>query len=118
MYGCVFGSTSGFTRSETGARLPSEPATALRRSSSGTDSTLKHLTPASSARRISSALLATPENTTCSALPPAASTRASSPPETMSKPAPSRANTFSTPRLLFAFTATWSDARRPSQALA
>ena len=47
------------------------------------------------------------------ALPPAASTRASSPDETMSKPAPSRANTFSTARLLLAFTATWTVARRP-----
>ena len=31
MYGCVFGSTSGFTRKLTGARLPCAPATASRR---------------------------------------------------------------------------------------
>ncbi len=86
---------------------PSPSPLRSARASSGIDSTLKHLTPASSASRISAAVLPTPENTVFSALPPAASTRASSPPETMSKPAPSRANTFSTARLLFALTATW-----------
>lgn len=89
MYGCVLASTSGLMRSDTGAALPIEPATSFRRCSSGMDSTLKQATPASSAKRISSALLPTPENTTFDAGAPAASTRLSSPDETMSKPAPS-----------------------------
>ena len=49
--------------------------------------------------------LPTPENTTLAGSPPAASTRASSPPETMSKPLPRRANRSSTARFEFALTA-------------
>ena len=49
--------------------------------------------------------LATPENTTLAGSPPAASTRASSPPDTMSKPLPSRAKSPSTARFGFAFIA-------------
>ena len=105
MYGCVFGSTSGFTRNETGAVLPSRPATRFSVSSSAADSTLKHRMPAVSAASISASVLPTPENTTFAGSPPAASTRASSPPETMSKPLPRRAKTFSTARLEFAFIA-------------
>jgi len=40
-----FRSTSGLTRKLTGARLPISPATLLRRSSSLSDSTLKHRMP-------------------------------------------------------------------------
>ena len=58
----------------------------------------------SSASWISASVLPTPENSVLRASPPAASTRASSPPETMSKPAPSRASSASTARLEFAFT--------------
>ena len=105
MYGCVFGSTSGFTRNDTGAVRPVRTATADSRSSSDADSTLKHRMPASSAASISASVLPTPENTTFAGSPPAARTRASSPPETMSKPLPSRASRSSTARLEFAFIA-------------
>ena len=57
-------------------------------SSSPTLSTLKHSTPASSARAISARVLPTPEKTIRAGSPPAARTRSSSPPETMSKPQP------------------------------
>src|SRR5438552_4941460 len=60
-YGCVLGSTSGLMRKDTGAILPMLCATAASRASSPSDSTLKHRTPASSARRISATLLPTPE---------------------------------------------------------
>jgi hypothetical protein len=69
------------------------------------DSTLKQWMPASSAARISSRALPTPEKTILSALPPAASTRASSPPETMSKPAPRSAKSLRMARLEFALIA-------------
>src|SRR3546814_16241444 len=71
--------------------------------SSDLDSTLKHLTPASSAARISHACLPTPENTTLAGSAPIARTRASSPPETISKPAPRFLNSFRTAWLAFAF---------------
>ena len=63
MYGCVFGSTSGFTRNDTGATRPTRPATAFSVSSSAADSTLKHRMPAASAASISASVLPTPENT-------------------------------------------------------
>ena len=75
------------------------------RSSSSALSTLKHLMPAASAATISASDLPTPEKITRSALPPAASTRASSPPETMSKPAPWRASTSRIASVELAFTA-------------
>ena len=49
-------------------------------------------------------------------VPPAATTRFSSPPETMSNPAPSRAKTFSTARLELAFTAKHTKAETPDSA--
>ena len=58
MYGCVFGSTSGFTRNETGARCAGSAATRSMRSSSLPDSTLKQRMPAASAWRISACALA------------------------------------------------------------
>ena len=61
--------------------------------------------PTSNARRISVAVLPTPENTILLASPPAASTRSSSPPETISKPDPIFAKTFNTAKFEFAFTA-------------
>ena len=69
------------------------------------DSTLKQAMPSVSARSISVSVLPSPENTTLAGSPPAASTRSSSPPETMSKPAPSRASTLSTAMLELALTA-------------
>ena len=75
------------------------------RCNSASDSTLKHLMPTSRAYSISASVLPTPENTTLLASPPASSTRASSPPETISKPEPSLAITFNTAKLEFAFTA-------------
>ena len=60
--------------------------------------------PARNASTISLSVLPTPENSTLRGSPPAASTRASSPPETMSKPAPSCAISASTARFEFAFT--------------
>ena len=53
--------------------------------------------PAASACRISCFVLPTPEKITLAGSAPAASTRASSPPETMSKPQPAAAKTRSTP---------------------
>ena len=105
MYGCVPASTSGFMRRLTRAVRPTAVATRDRRRSSLADSTLKHRMSCSSASRMSASLLPTPENTTLRGSPPAAITRASSPPDTMSKPLPSRANTSSTARLEFAFIA-------------
>ena len=61
--------------------------------------------PASSAMAISSRLLATPANTIRSGGTPAASARCSSPPETISAPAPASARVLITARLLFALTA-------------
>ena len=61
--------------------------------------------PASSAIRSSGAVLPTPENRILSGEMPAASARFSSPPETTSAPAPSRANVFSTDWLELAFIA-------------
>ena len=73
--------------------------------SSETDSTLKQRIPTSSARIISSRDFATPEKTTFDASPPAASTRSSSPCETISKPEPSFAMMFNTPIFEQDFTA-------------
>jgi hypothetical protein len=84
---------------------PASRASASRRSSSGSLSTLKQRMPAARALRISASDLPTPEKITRSAAPPAASTRASSPPDTMSKPAPSRRSTSSTARVEFALIA-------------
>src|SRR6266853_1582533 len=61
--------------------------------------------PASSAATISSCRLPTPEKTTLRGSPPACSTRKSSPPETMSKPRPSRASNASRARFGADFTA-------------
>ena len=105
MYGCVFGSTSGFTRNEIGAILPARHATALSASSSAADSTLKQRMPADNAASISGAVLPTPENTVLAGSPPAAMTLANSPPDTISKPLPRRARMFSTARLELALTA-------------
>ena len=80
-------------------------ATMEIRASSGALSTLRTRTPASSANAISSSVLPTPEKTTLRGSPPARSTRKSSPPETMSKPEPSRAKRLSTARFELAFTA-------------
>ena len=84
----VFASTSGLIRTETGANLSISAATALSRSSSGSDSTLKHRIPTSSARRISARLLPTPEKMIFSAEIPARSARSSSPSDTTSAPMP------------------------------
>ena len=105
MYGCVRGSTSGFTRRLMRAVAPASTAADDSISSSRSLSTLKHITPTSSARNISARDLPTPENTTFAGSTPAASTRSSSPPDTMSKPQPALRNTCSTARLEFAFIA-------------
>jgi hypothetical protein len=103
--GVRLGSTSGFTRSAIGARLPMLAGDSLSRSSSAADSTLKQKMPASSAWRISSRGLADAGEDHLAGSPPAARTRASSPPETMSKPAPSGRNRFRMARLELALTA-------------
>ncbi len=72
----------------TGATLPAALATSLSTSSSASLSTLKQPMPTSSARRISTRVLPTPEKMMSRPAPPAASTRSSSPPDTMSKPQP------------------------------
>ncbi len=61
--------------------------------------------PARSAASISSRVLPTPEKTILCGSIPAASARASSPPETMSIPAPRRPRVASTAWLEFAFIA-------------
>ena len=72
---------------------PARAATRSRRSSSAADSTLKQRMPAVQRLRASRPRSCRRRRTRpCAGSPPAASTRASSPPETMSKPAPSRAS--------------------------
>src|SRR5699024_11596741 len=75
------------------------------RSSSASDSTLKQRMPTSNARSISVWDLATPENTTLLASPPAAKTRSSSPCETISNPEPNLASKFNRAILGLDFTA-------------
>ena len=60
-------STSGFKRTETGATTPKDDASSATTSSSPSDSTFSERTPASSAARISSRRLPTPEKTIRSA---------------------------------------------------
>lgn len=88
-----------------GARAFSASATSLSTSSSASLSTLKQAMPAASAWRISARVLPTPEKMIFFGSAPTASTRASSPPETMSKPQPASANTRSTPSEELAFIA-------------
>ena len=102
MYVWVCGSTSGFTRRATGARVPSSRATSSRVRSSLTDSTLKRRISAFSASRISSRVLPTPEKMIFFGGTPARSARCSSPPETMSAPAPALARVEITARFEFA----------------
>ncbi|GJE55578.1 hypothetical protein EKPJFOCH_2072 [Methylobacterium thuringiense] len=113
---CVSASTSGFTRIETGASRPTDTATSDNASSSGSLSTLKQKMPARKAAAISSRVLPTPENTILSAGTPAANARRSSPSETMSMPAPSRARVASTAWFEFAFTAKQVRASSPANA--
>ena len=61
--------------------------------------------PTSNAFSMSASDLPKPEKTIFAGLPPAARTRASSPPVTISKPAPSFANTLRTAKFEFDFTA-------------
>ena len=104
-YGCVSGSMSGLTRSATATRWPSARARVATRASSSADSTLIARSPAEIAASISASSLPTPLKTIFPAGIPAAIARASSPPETMSAPAPRRASVRSTAWLLLAFTA-------------
>ena len=93
IYGCVSANTSGFTRSANRATIFNFRARAASSSSSVSLSTLNSRMPAPSARSISAAVLPTPENTTrATACGAAAITRSSSPPETMSNPAPRSAS--------------------------
>ena len=82
-----------------------EAATCDSASSSGSDSTLNWRTPSASACAISWRVLPTPEKTMRAPGTPAARARASSPPETTSIPAPSRASVLSTATLPKALTA-------------
>ncbi|ODN70349.1 hypothetical protein A6302_02327 [Methylobrevis pamukkalensis] len=86
----------GIDPEATAATSPRAAAIADSASSSGSDSTLKQWMPASSASAISPAVLPTPEKAMRLAGTPAASARFSSPPETTSMPAPSRASVLST----------------------
>ena len=101
----VRASTSGLTLTATGATRPSPAATSLSASSSGSLSTLNCRTPPSSASRISSRVLPTPEKTIRSPGTPAARARRYSPSLTTSIPAPSEPISASTARLELAFTA-------------
>jgi hypothetical protein len=87
------------------ARTFSREAMAATRSSSSSDSRLRHRMRARSACSISDCDFPDPgEDRPLCTSPPAARTRASSPPETMSKPRPSRESSASTARLEFALT--------------
>jgi len=99
MYLCVCGSTSGFTRSATGARVPTSRATSSSARSSPSDSTLNRRISALSASCISSRVLPTPEKMIFFGDTPARSARCSSPPETISAPAPALASVAITARL-------------------
>ena len=90
---------------DVGGRGPCSAAMRESSSSSGSDSTLKQWMPASSAKASSRAVLPTPEKTIFSGGMPAASARRSSPSETTSAPAPSRASVAITAWLEFAFSA-------------
>ena len=92
-------------RKDTGARLPIESATSDRTTASGSDSTLKHRMSAASASSISLRVFPTPENTIRFPGTPAAKARLSSPTDTMSIPAPSRASVLSTAWFELAFMA-------------
>ena len=96
---------SGLTRSATLALPPAARATSSRAASSENDSTLNMRTPAAIASAISRRLLPTPEKTIFAAGTPARSARYSSPPETMSAPAPSFASAPRMAPLGFALTA-------------
>ena len=87
------------------ALTPRRAANASTSASSDSDSQLKLWMPLASAYSTSSAVLPTPENTTFPGSPPACSTRYSSPPETISNPAPAFASSASTASDEFAFTA-------------
>ena len=80
-------------------------ATSSSARSSLTDSTLNMRISAFSASRISSRVLPTPEKMIFRGGTPARSARYSSPPETISAPAPARASVEITPRLELALTA-------------
>ena len=73
--------------------------------SSDSDSQLKLWMPFARAYSTSAAVLPTPEKTTLEGSPPAWSTRKSSPPLTMSKPAPALASSASTASEELALTA-------------
>jgi hypothetical protein len=90
---------------DTGATTASSRACAATSWSSSADSTLSDLMPVSSAARISSFVLPTPEKTIRSAGTPARSAFASSPPETTSAPRPSSAAAWSSASASFALTA-------------
>src|SRR3954447_8842749 len=85
-------------------RLRAEPIREIS-AISASDSQLKLWIPSSSAYRISSAVLPTPEKTTELAFAPAANTRYNSPPETISNPAPASASAAKTATLEFDLTA-------------
>ena len=87
------------------ARAPLPLAIADSSSSSGSDSTLMQRMPSSTASANSRAVLPMPENMILSAAMPAASARLSSPSDTTSAPAPSRASVAITAWLEFAFMA-------------
>ena len=106
IYGCVSANTSGFTRSANLALTPSASARAASSPSSASDSTLNIRIPAFSAASISHSCLPTPEKTTRpSAALLARRTRSSSPPLTMSNPAPNSASIRRIASDEFAFTA-------------
>ena len=106
MYGCVSAKTSGFTRSAKRARIFSFRARSASSASSASLSTLNCEDSGLQPRSISAAVFPTPEKTTRPAASGAAAfTRSSSPPETMSNPAPCAASSFKIASEELAFTA-------------
>ena len=105
MKGWVSAVTSGFTRIPTWTPLPTRATIRPSAASSAVDSRCTWPMPASTAAVSSSSVLPTPLNTMRSGSNPAASARASSPPDTMSAPAPRSRRIRSTARFALALTA-------------
>jgi hypothetical protein len=97
--------TPGFSRTEIGAVRPADRAAAATSSSSSSDSILIERMPKSTAVRISSSRLPTPEKTMFAGAMPAFRALMSSPPETTSAPRSAAATTSSSASASLALTA-------------
>ena len=116
-WGCAPASTwSGNERAGRSGRREPAARTRASRSQFGFRSTLNWRMSCASARSISSAVFPTPEKTILRGSAPARRTRYSSPPETMSKPAPRRPEEPQDGEVQFAFTAKQVMCGKPAKA--